>query len=212
MKKQNVNLKEMTRKQRMSYFWDYYRYHVIVAGFMVVFIGSVFFEMRHQPDILLNLVLSQPVNETTDWTDLEKELTTSYHASDIRHETVKIFAYPFWQVENHYNELTQVYLEKFIAQLAASELDVFILNRDDFSYFFEQGIFQPLDETDLLNQVDDNKHFIATDGKTYGIQLAGNAILESYGIDTSDLIMTMFSNTLRQEESLEFMLTIYKQK
>ena len=66
MKKQNVNLKEMTRKQRMSYFWDYYRYHVIVAGFMVVFISSVFFEMRHQPDILLNLVLSQPVNETTD--------------------------------------------------------------------------------------------------------------------------------------------------
>ena len=207
MVKQNIKLKEMTMKKRCSYFWDYYRYHVIGACLILVLMGTVIREVANQSTILLNVVISEMINERTDVTELEQQLTQLVKSEAEENETIRIYTYPFNNIESSSSDLTQVYLEKFVAQVAISELDVFILEENDFSYFYEQGLFKPLDE--LLHEVegiDSSDYLLAEDDHVYAIRLEGNKLLEAKGIETKNKVVTVLSNSLRQEESADLIL------
>ncbi len=209
MVKQNIKLKEMTMKKRCSYFWDYYRYHVIGACLILVLMGTVIREVANQSTILLNVVISEMINERTDVTELEQQLTQLVKSEAEENETIRIYAYPFNNIESSFSDLTQVYLEKFVAQVAISELDVFILEENDFSYFYEQGLFKPLDE--LLQEVegiDSSDYLLAEDDHVYAIRLEGNKLLEAKGIETKNKVVTVLSNSLRQEESADLILAL----
>lgn len=209
MVKQNIKLKEMTMKKRCSYFWDYYRYHVIGACLILVLIGTVIREVANQSTILLNVVISEMINERTDVTELEQQLTQLVKSEAEENETIRIYTYPFNNIESSSSDLTQVYLEKFVAQVAISELDVFILEENDFSYFYEQGLFKPLDE--LLQEVegiDSSDYLLAEDDHVYAIRLEGNKLLEAKGIETKNKVVTVLSNSLRQEESADLILAL----
>ena len=209
MVKQNIKLKEMTMKKRCSYFWDYYRYHVIGAFLILVLMGTVIQEVANQSTILLNVVISEMINERTDVTELEQQLTQIVKSEAEENETIRIYAYPFNNIESSFSDLTQVYLEKFVAQVAISELDVFILEENDFSYFYEQGLFKPLDE--LLQEVegmDSSDYLLADEDHVYAIRLDGNKLLEDKGIETKNKVVTVLSNSLRQEESADLILAL----
>ena len=209
MVKQNIKLKEMTMKKRCSYFWDYYRYHVIGACLILVLMGTVIREVANQSTILLNVVISEMINERTDVTELEQQLTQLVKSEAEENETIRIYTYPFNNIESSSSDLTQVYLEKFVAQVAISELDVFILEENDFSYFYEQGLFKPLDE--LLQEVegiDSSDYLLAEDDHVYAIRLEGNKLLEAKGIETKNKVVTVLSNSLRQEESVDLILAL----
>ena len=209
MVKQNIKLKAMTMKKRCSYFWDYYRYHVIGACLILVLMGTVIREVANQSTILLNVVISEMINERTDVTELEQQLTQLVKSEAEENETIRIYTYPFNNIESSSSDLTQVYLEKFVAQVAISELDVFILEENDFSYFYEQGLFKPLDE--LLQEVegiDSSDYLLAEDDHVYAIRLEGNKLLEAKGIETKNKVVTVFSNSLRQEESADLILAL----
>lgn len=209
MMKQNIKLKEMTMKKRCSYFWDYYRYHVIGACLILVLMGTVIREVANQSTILLNVVISEMINERTDVTELEQQLTQLVKSEAEENETIRIYTYPFNNIESSSSDLTQVYLEKFVAQVAISELDVFILEENDFSYFYEQGLFKPLDE--LLQEVegiDSSDYLLAEDDHVYAIRLEGNKLLEAKGIETKNKVVTVLSNSLRQEESADLILAL----
>ena len=209
MVKQNIKLKEMTMKKRCSYFWDYYRYHVIGAFLILVLMGTVIQEVANQSTILLNVVISEMINERTDVTELEQQLTQLVKSEAEENETIRIYTYPFNNIESSSSDLTQVYLEKFVAQVAISELDVFILEENDFSYFYEQGLFKPLDE--LLQEVegiDSSDYLLAEDDHVYAIRLEGNKLLEAKGIETKNKVVTVLSNSLRQEESADLILAL----
>ena len=209
MVKQNIKLKEMTMKKRCSYFWDYYRYHVIGACLILVLMGTVIREVANQSTILLNVVISEMINERTDVTELEQQLTQLVKSEAEENETIRIYTYPFNDIESSSSDLTQVYLEKFVAQVAISELDVFILEENDFSYFYEQGLFKPLDE--LLQEVegiDSSDYLLAEDDHVYAIRLEGNKLLEAKGIETKNKVVTVLSNSLRQEESADLILAL----
>lgn len=209
MVKQNIKLKEMTMKKRCSYFWDYYRYHVIGACLILVLMGTVIREVANQSTILLNVVISEMINGRTDVTELEQQLTQLVKSEAEENETIRIYTYPFNNIESSSSDLTQVYLEKFVAQVAISELDVFILEENDFSYFYEQGLFKPLDE--LLQEVegiDSSDYLLAEDDHVYAIRLEGNKLLEAKGIETKNKVVTVLSNSLRQEESADLILAL----
>ena len=209
MVKQNIKLKAMTMKKRCSYFWDYYRYHVIGACLILVLMGTVIREVANQSTILLNVVISEMINERTDVTELEQQLTQLVKSEAEENETIRIYTYPFNNIESSSSDLTQVYLEKFVAQVAISELDVFILEENDFSYFYEQGLFKPLDE--LLQEVegiDSSDYLLAEDDHVYAIRLEGNKLLEAKGIETKNKVVTVLSNSLRQEESADLILAL----
>ncbi|MGN9120327.1 hypothetical protein [Turicibacter bilis] len=209
MVKQNIKLKEMTMKKRCSYFWDYYRYHVIGACLILVLMGTVIREVANQSTILLNVVISEMINERTDVTELEQQLTQLVKSEAEENETIRIYTYPFNNIESSSSDLTQVYLEKFVAQVAISELDVFILEENNFSYFYEQGLFKPLDE--LLQEVegiDSSDYLLAEDDHVYAIRLEGNKLLEAKGIETKNKVVTVLSNSLRQEESADLILAL----
>ena len=46
------------------------------------------------------------------------------------------------------------------------------------------------------------------DGQVYGFKLEGNELLESYGFDIENKLITIFSNSLHVEESLAFIIQL----
>lgn len=212
MNGKKINLKEMSIKQKIKYFWDYYRYHVLVIGMIGLLVRGVMSEIINHPKALLNIAISElVVDDEHDLTELEERLTKDVLHHEGNHEKINIYTYPFDGINNQPSELGEVYLEKFISQLAINDLDIFILEEQDFPYFNEQDAFYPLNE--LLEEINLNDITLNTfekDGQIFGFKLEGNELLESYGFDTENKLITIFSNSLHVEESLSFITQLLR--
>lgn len=197
-------------KQKIHYFFDYYRYHVLIIGMMCLLIGGVGSQILNRPKSLLNVAISQlVVDDTYDLSELEERLTKEVFNHSEGNEKINVYTYPFDGVSNQLSELGELYLEKFISQIATNDLDIFILEEQDFPYFDEQGMFYPLNE--LLEETgkdDTSFNAVKKDGQIYGFKLEGNELLESYGFNTQNKVIAIFSNSLNIEESLAFILQL----
>ena len=214
MDEKKINLKALSIKQKIHHFWDYYRYHVLVIVMIVLLVGGVMSEIMNRPKALLNVAISElVVDNTYDLTELEKRLTKEVLHHQGNDEMINVYTYPFDGINNQPSELGEVYLEKFISQLAINDLDIFILEEQDFPYFDEQGTFYPLNE--LLQEINLEGTTLNTfekDGQIYGFKLEGNELLESYGFNTENKLITIFSNSLHIEESLAFITQLLGEK
>ena len=210
MDEKKINLKEMSIKQKIHYFWDYYRYHVLMIGMISLLVGGVMSEIIHRPKALLNVAISElVVDDTYDLTELEERLTKEVLHRQGNDEMINVYTYPFDGIKDNPSELGEIYLEKFISQMAINDLDIFILEEQDFLYFDEQGAFYPLNELlEKINLDDTTLNTFEKDGQIYGFKLEGNELLESYGFDIENKLITIFSNSLRVEESLDFIIQL----
>ena len=84
---------------------------MIGACLILVLMGTVIREVANQSTILLNVVISEMINERTDVTELEQQLTQLVKSEAEENETIRIYTYPFNNIESSSSDLTQVYRE-----------------------------------------------------------------------------------------------------
>ena len=64
-KEEREAIKNGTFKQKMAYFWDYYKWYVIVPALVLVFLGYTIIQMVTSPDIVVNGILLNNSNMET---------------------------------------------------------------------------------------------------------------------------------------------------
>lgn len=65
-REERENVKNGTLKQKFSYFWDYYKWYVIVPLIVIVFLGTTIYQKITAPEIVLNGVLLNTHNTNAD--------------------------------------------------------------------------------------------------------------------------------------------------
>ena len=65
-REERENVKNGTLKQKLSYFWDYYKWYVIVPLIVIVFLGTTIYQKVTAPEIVLNGVLLNTYNTNAD--------------------------------------------------------------------------------------------------------------------------------------------------
>lgn len=208
MKKTNkAKFKELTRKEKVEYIWEYYKLHIFAGIFVLIVIGSFLniwvFNPPPKSAVSVNFVGSSIFADNTD--PLEKELNPIIVTEEMGNKKVFINTYIFGMKDPQMQMATQT---KFIANISARELDVLILDNEQFDSLVLQGSMLPLDQVfseDELGKLTDRllkgKSEEDTNEQIYGIDITDNEKIKTVMVGDSDIVIGVVSNTLKIEES-----------
>ena len=208
MKKSNkAKFKELKRKEKVEYIWEYYKLHIFAGIFVLIVIGSFLniwvFNPPPKSAVSVNFVGSSIFADNTE--SLEKELNPIIVTEEMGNKKVFINTYIFGMKDPQMQMATQT---KFIANISARELDVLILDKEQFDSLVLQGSMLPLDQVfseDELGKLTDRllkgKSEEDTNEQIYGIDITDNEKIKTVMVGDSDIVIGVVSNTLKIEES-----------
>lgn len=87
-KKEREGLKNGTLKQKLSYFWDYYKWYVIIPAIIIAFVGYHIYTVITTPDTILNGIVLNTYNVEEQEESLEL-LDGFYEAYEVDTEEYK---------------------------------------------------------------------------------------------------------------------------
>jgi len=134
-------------KKKADNFFHYYKYHILI-GIVVVIL--LFFTVRSivtkvDPDISIGLM--GEINFDVQDNFKDKITKNVPEIKEISMDTVVLS-------DRYTDESTYAYLQKALVLLAASDIDMFLVNRYAFDKYAENGAFMPLDQVIKDNNID----------------------------------------------------------
>lgn len=150
-KEEREALKNGTPKQKLAYFWYYYKWHVIIAVIAIILIVSFIRQIADRKEtafytVLLNAsLLDQTSSELPDFiTDFAGKEEIDLATNDITFDTsIRI-------VEDSMDETTVTSSQKLMVYVAANELDSMITDLDSFQKYANSSMF--CDLRDILSE------------------------------------------------------------
>ena len=171
--------KQLTRKEKVEFIWDYYKLHIIGAAVALFFIGSL---LNHyifnppKPDYVVTAFYGIPVfNAQADQYDEALNVWISTLSPGEKSQS-HIFS-----GSDTMDMYTMAEAQKFMALIAAGELDIMILNRENYAAFREEGLF---------------------DASMDAIPLEDVAFFDALGIDVQDAVAVAIGHSKRKENAL----------
>lgn len=198
-----ADLKNMTRKEKIEYIWDYYKIHIIGGIFFIIILVSFIHGQVTKVDYVANLTILTPVGDNIKLEEVEKELTNVVVKDGDKKKQVLIDYIPIINPENPEPQM----LQKFTVKMAAKEIDVIVLDKEIFDSLMKQGVFMDLSkvkEIDIQNIKADKIEGTSSDGKDgiYGISAEGNSILEGMKVDTKNKVIAIMEGTERENTAV----------
>lgn len=201
MKEEKRKLKDMTFKEKREYIWEYYKLHIIGILVVVFMTGSIINTVWINPPkkTFVNFVYFRAYVDST-----RSDLFTDHLTEElvIDKEKEKVYFTNFSISNEEYSEVDLAIAQKFAAMTAAKELDVIVVDQQDFDDMTGINLFMDLNETFNENELaafgDQVVSIIDEEtGVTvpYVIRIDGNALLEAYGLPTEGYVIGIVSNS-----------------
>ncbi|MCT4598891.1 MAG: hypothetical protein N4A50_13565 [Vallitalea sp.] len=210
MKTNKEKYRELSKKQKKEYIWEYYKYHIVGIVSLLLIIGS----------LINTWFINPPAKAAVSITFMNKYINTD-ETDEIKNELVKliiteedhnkdVFINNYFLTDNIENaDLDMASNTKFMANISAKELDVIILNKEKFENLSAIGTFLELDKlmlNDDLDKIKDKlvkqKNIDTSKYGYYGIDVTDNEKLKSIMGD-GEKFMCIINNTTRLEESMK---------
>lgn len=135
-------LKHGTPKEKLAYFIDYYKWHVIVAVLVVFMVISIIRDMLNQKESILYTCLLNTME--LDASEYNNAFAESLGIDTEKYEL--IFDAETWIDINSMDEATMASSQKLVARLAAGELDIMITDTDSVTNYSYQADFLTMKE------------------------------------------------------------------
>lgn len=160
IKEQQKKLGDMSTKEKLSYFWEYYKIHTIVAIVAIIFIVSIAKDIaNNKPYAIYALFIN------VDATDSQKELQegfAQYAGIDTSKEACLVDTNSNFLLSTT-DSSTVATSEKIMALMAAKSLDVILGDDNSFAHYAGQESFLPLTEyfsEDEIKELGDRVYYI----------------------------------------------------
>lgn len=131
-KEEREALKNGTFQQKLSYFMDYYKWHVIVSVLALIFIISIVTQMINRKDSALYICMLNSF-ESNDTAEYMQGLA-EYAGIDLKKESI-IFDTSMFIEQGQLDQSTMLSTQKFVTYLAAGELDTIITDFDSIAEY-----------------------------------------------------------------------------
>lgn len=196
---------------KLENFFHYYKIHIIVSLIVAVFLFFMIRSCVNQVRYDFSLVIFGEA-----YAEDEQKIETFIKEHMPSSLTPGIQVLPSFGADPQYQYATQM---KFVAMVAAKEIDVIITNESFFKDHSRQGTYMPLDDiTDILGYSDDRyvKSAVIVDGsdeegepvtgpvKIYGVSLTDSEFIKENGIYGENLIAAIIVTSERQDKAIEF--------
>jgi hypothetical protein len=160
--------KEMGWKERLAYFWDYYKIPVIVGVVVIAFIGTFIYQQVNRKDSAFEAAIVNADTYSIDTSSMCEEFA-QYAGIDTGEYDVTIDS----TISLSDDDTTQMSLansEKMVVLIQNGSLDVIVADTKVFEGYAQDDVFTNLEEilpAETLEQYKDYLYY--TDGATIGV-------------------------------------------
>jgi hypothetical protein len=204
---ERAKLREMSFKEKRWYIWEYYKLHLLIAIIIVVLAGNlidVWFINRPKQSYVHIAWMASHIS--ADQLSMLSLVLTESVVTDKTREEIPITPFILTGFDAMFDQAVQ---QRFMVMLAARELQIFIVESNDYVYDLAmEGFIRPLDPVmlclaelapDLHDQLSPNLLWLTLetagdDEKPdgfYGLPLRGSPLLKGLNIPEGDLYLCM---------------------
>lgn len=140
-KKEREMLKGKSFKEKLDYFWYYYKMHVFVGVCILILAGTTIHDVVTQKDIAFYVAFLNSFETEQD----EAFIGEFAQLTDIDLEEYDVYldTNMYFNVAG-YDESSMAAAQKFLAMSSNSEIDVVVTDRDVFASYADSGFFSDL--------------------------------------------------------------------
>lgn len=211
-------LKDMPWKKKISYIWDYYKYHGLISILVVVFICyTVYTFTKPKVETKLYATIINNTIEPDIWNEYKEKIMEYMELNPDTEEVILNYNFYYNGAPDYAANMRQA----FAVYLAASEIDIIIAPLSEFSDYVKNGFFTPLSDqlpTDLYSLLTDKFYLSGTDDNpkvsAYGIYLTDTKLFKENSIPTDDdpFLIGIVTNSQYKKNAVEFIRFIYSEK
>lgn len=204
-------IRNLPPKEKMENIWYYYKWYIFAGMFAVlaaaILIGS--FLTREKYIFNISIVGYFDNSKKDEVNNFQSDITKLVAPESDKRTSALVELYKSKDTGGKYKDLAPADIEKLSVKVAAKEVDVLIINKDDFNNYMSKETFLKLDD---LKFDTDNKAYklVKSNSSVYGVSVDGNKLLDKIGYDTKDKVMGILVNTKNKESSEKVMNWILK--
>jgi hypothetical protein len=207
----------MSRKEKVHYIWYYYKMHIIGSLLLIVAVTSFIVDTLNNKEVLLNVTLMGKYVNSEKLETLQTK-TTEDLVKDPKNKTEIRYDY-LSKSDDPRDQFTPISIQKLTASVAAADIDILILDKNDFEIYAKQGMFLPLTSIPEFASIDlkgyetikysNKENDIKED--IYAINIAALPILKDVSFDTKDKVLGIISNSKHLDKTAEFLNWFFSQ-
>ena len=142
-KKQREAIKNKSFKEKLDYYWYYYKMHIFIALFVLILVVTTICDIATSRETKFYIAFLNSFSSVFEQDFIEEfEPLTGL---DLEKYNVYLDTTFYFNV-NEYDEASMNALEKFLTMTSNSEIDVVITDRNIFSNYADNGFFRDLRE------------------------------------------------------------------
>lgn len=206
--KQNIKaiLAPMSKKERMAYIWDYYKFHIIGSITAIILLISLISSMGDKKEEYLNMtIMGKGID--SEGVALVQEKLTNKLVKDKEKEEVFVETLTYDPLSQ--DEISRAGIQKMTAQITTGSIDLLIVDKELFEEIssLEKSLLA-LNEIKGIDKTD--FEFVypkLSDENFYGISTSDIKLLDSLQLDENK-VLCVPSNTKKLKEINEFFTLI----
>lgn len=146
-KEEREKIKNGTSKEKAAYFWDYYKWYVIVPLIVIIFLGTTIYQKVTAPEIILNGVLLNTYNTNSD--EGSQEVINNFselQKIDTKEYAVTLNTNMTFDVTDNSGTANYDSVQALMAWVAAGSVDFICADHESLTDFAYNGYFVDLRE------------------------------------------------------------------
>lgn len=185
--------KKMSKKQKLTYFNDYYRNKIIVILIVLGLIVSLIYTvLSPKPDVVVSIAVVNDYWNDDKTEELNKELF-SYLALEAEKQEIEIDDTYFLEETGMGNEIANT--QRLVAKFAAGDINIVIADRDKFDEFVKSDTFVKVSE--VVDADVPYRDRLTSGG--YGISLKDSKLMKELESGKSELVLGILANAAKED-------------
>ncbi|SFE62707.1 extracellular solute-binding protein [Thermoanaerobacter thermohydrosulfuricus] len=202
--------RNMATKEKVEYIWDYYKVHIITGILVIYLLGAFTSSVLNRKEYVLNIAFVGKYMDFDRLNEFSKEVTKELIGDPSGKKQASIDFYGLVKNPNGNFTLDPASTQKLMARMGAQDIDVIILDKNNFDILASQGAFLRLDEIKELNlsglnvaKVEEPSNEVKPGA--YGIYVRwNNKYLKNLGYDYNDKIIAIMANGQHKDLAIKF--------
>ncbi|HEU5138972.1 MAG TPA: hypothetical protein VFT51_03290 [Bacillales bacterium] len=189
--------------KEVDHIWYYYKVHIIVGIVIAAFVAYFVAAGQNDKDkeTALHVILTGNQVKVEEQKSLQHAATEALLGADKADSVIRIDFLPSGAGMN------MAATKKMVAMIAASEIDVLVMDKETFSVLAKQGNFMKLDQ--LKEEMPKKVSFLKWSSRKgkhlYGVEIGQNHRLKKEGYNTTNKVMGVVANSQHPELARRFM-------
>lgn len=216
LKTEREKLQDLSPKGRITYLWEYYRFHALGVILALAIIFYIAYEIA-SPDAETQFYAAL-INNTID-NEIIVEVSNDFSDAlqlNPETETIMFNTSLYFGNSAEYNASNATSKQVLGTYVAAQEVDVIIAPESEFKAYAYYGYFDKISSqlpTDLYTKLSDYFYFSDTEDdveqNVYGIYLTDTELFANNAVNTDPYILGIVANSEHKGNSIEFLRYLF---